>query len=105
AETTLEHLRMTYDRDEYVDAIAPVLKASVDRATAILAQSAQQPAPVPGAVPTMPGEDTSDVRILRSGTKEFTKPGGVKEIERELTEAQKTSPGARLRVTWEIYEK
>jgi hypothetical protein len=103
AETTLEQLRMTYDRDEYVDAIGPALKASVDRATTILAQSVQQPAPVPDAAPMPTGKPTG-VRILRSGSQEFTKAEGVKGIERELTEAQKTSPNARLKVTWEIYE-
>lgn len=104
AETTLEQLRLTYDRDEYVDAIGPVLKASVDRATTILAQSVQPHSPDPGPAPT-PGQDSSGARILRSGTKVFTKAEGIKEIERELTEVQKASPGARLRVTWEIYEK
>lgn len=105
ADTTVELLRTTFDRDEYVDAIAPVLKASVDRATTILAQSVQQPAPAPApaSAPATP-EKPSGARILRSGSQEFTKAEGVKQIERELTEAQKTSPDARLKVTWEIYE-
>jgi hypothetical protein len=104
AETTLEQLRMTYDRDEYVNEIGPVLKASVDRATTILAQSVQQPVTVAGATPTVAGKERTGVRILRSGSQEFTSAEGVKQIERELAEAQKTSPDARLKVTWEIYE-
>jgi hypothetical protein len=104
AETTLEQLRMTYDRDEYVDSIGPMVKASVDRATTILAQSVQQPAPVSGVTPTIAGKETTGIRILRSGSQEFTSAEGVKQIERELAEAQKTSPDARLKVTWEIYE-
>jgi hypothetical protein len=103
AETTLEQLRMTYDRDEYVDSVVPVLKASVDRATTILAQSVQQPAPVPPPVPASP-EKPSGARVLRSGSQEFTKAEGLEQVARELTEAQKTSPEARLKVTWEIYE-
>jgi hypothetical protein len=101
AETTLEHLRMTYDRDEYVEAIGPVMRVSIDRATTILAQSVQQPVTAPA--PTVSAESVG-MRVLRSGSREFTKAEGVKALERELTEAQKTSPGARLKVTWEIYE-
>jgi hypothetical protein len=103
ADTTVELLRTTFDRDEYVDAIAPALKGAIDRATTILAQSVQPPTPPSGATPT-PVDNPSRARILRSGSYEFSKADGVRQIERELTEAQKTSPDARLKVTWEIYE-
>lgn len=103
AETTLAQMRMTYDRDEYVEAIGPVIKASIDRATTILAQSVQQPAATPAPAPTVSGKSVG-LRILRSGSREFTKAEALKELQSELTEAQNTSPGARLKVTWEIYE-
>lgn len=100
AQTTLELLRMTYDRDEYVEAIGPVLKTSVERATTILAQSVAQARPAA----SVSEERSSGARVLRSGHREFTKGEDLKQIERELTEAQKTSPDARLKITWEIYE-
>ena len=100
AESTLEQLRLTFNRDEFADAIAPVAFAAVQRATTLLTQAVPASShSVAAAVPVAGGRKT-----LKSGSRDFAGVAELKEIEREIAEAKEESPDGRIHVTWEIYE-